>query len=274
MIFKVLGPLEVMGTVKTGSPVRRAILIAFLLRAGQSIGVAELSGLLWDTPPNSAVANIRTHLTGLRRDLDEAAPGLGARVKTYRGTQVGYGMQVTADELDLVSFTRAAQHGRSLLLRGLVDQAASVLEDAMALWRGPFGQDLPATRWFNAHAAGLNNARFHAYEGLFTARILANRTEMLSYEIESALAESPYRQRLWELLSAVHCIEGDAAGALTVIRRCQQLFAEDLGLDLPPSLGALRTAALSWDREQALRLVASGISAGDHIGTQSLSAAS
>lgn len=238
------------------SPVRRAILTAFLLRAGQSIGVAEFAELLWDDPPASATANIRSHLTGLRRDLDKAEPELSRRLKTNRGGQSGYGLQVESDEVDLPEFTRAARRGRTWLLRGELESAISSLEDATTLWRGPFGQDLPPTRWFNAHVAGLNNARFDAYQDLFTSRVLAGRTEMLGYRIESAVAEVPYRQRLWELLAAVHCINGDAAGALGVIQRCQRLFADDLGLGLPPGVEAMRAAALNWDREQARRLVA------------------
>ena len=258
MIFKILGPLEIQGRRQTGSPVRRAILTAFLLRHTQSIGVGELATLLWDSPPPSATANIRSHLTGLRRDLDEAVPGLGSRIKTYRGAQVSYGLQVAPEECDLTAFTRTTQIGRDLLLHGEADLAATTFEEALALWRGPFGADLPDTRWFSAHAAGLGGARFTAYENLFAACVMAHRTEMLSYRIETVLAEAPYRQRLWELLAAVHCIEGDAAGALDTIRRCQDLFAEDLGLDLPPKVGAMRTAALSWDRAQALRLLAVG----------------
>ncbi|WP_250007689.1 BTAD domain-containing putative transcriptional regulator [Actinoplanes sp. M2I2] len=259
MIFRILGPLEIHGVIRSGPPVRRALLTAFLLRGGQSIGIGELAALLWDNPPLSATANIRSHLTGLRRDLDDATPGLGRRITTYRGGQVSYRLSLSADECDLTCFTRMVRHGRSRLLQGDAEQAATVLEEALALWRGPFGGDLPDTRWFAAHAAGLNSARFLAYESLFSACLLANRTEMLAYRIETALAEAPYRQRLWELLAAVHCVEGDAAGALEAIRRCQDLFADDLGLDLPPNVDAMRMAALRWDPAEAVRLVATGM---------------
>jgi DNA-binding SARP family transcriptional activator len=256
MLFRILGPLEIHDRILAGSPVRRAILTALLLRTEQSIAIADLAGLLWDDPPSSATANIRSHLTGLRRDLDEAGAQLSRRLKTHRGAQSSYGLQVGPDEFDLPAFTRLAQRGRAHLLRGETAEAVAALESALGLWRGPFGQDLPSTRWFDAHVAGLNNARFDAYQDLFTACILANRTEMLPYRIESIVAEAPYRQRLWELLAAAHCIDGDAAGALNVIKRCQLLFADDLGLDLPPRVEAIRGAALSWDRNQALRLVA------------------
>ncbi|GEC07944.1 hypothetical protein SSP24_55990 [Streptomyces spinoverrucosus] len=219
------------------------------------MGVAELAELLWDEPPRSATANIRTHLAGLRRDLDRAEPGLSGMLRTIRGTQCGYGLRAGPDDVDLPKFTAAARRGRTQLLHGELCEAIDSFEEAIAMWHGPFGQDLPATRWFCAHVAGLNNVRVDAYQGLFTACILADRIELLSYRIESAIAEAPYRQRLWELLAAVHCINGDAVSALEVIKRCQVLLAEDLGLDLPPSIEAMRSAALTWDRDEALRLV-------------------
>ncbi|HET9654977.1 MAG TPA: BTAD domain-containing putative transcriptional regulator [Kineosporiaceae bacterium] len=256
MLFRILGPLQVNDTVQSGSPVRRAILTALLLRSGHAMRIGELTELLWDQPPTSAAANIRSHLTGLRRDLDQAAPGLSRRLTTHRGVQCSYGLRFAADEFDLSQFTETTRRGRSLLLQGDLPAAISTLEEAVSFWRGPFGQGLPLTRWFEAHIAGLNDARIQTHQDLFIASILAGRTEMLSHRIGALIAEAPYRQRLWELLAAVRCISGDAAGALEVIRRCQDLYADDLGLGLPPSLEEMRTAALRWDREQALRLVA------------------
>ncbi|GGW40071.1 AfsR/SARP family transcriptional regulator [Streptomyces caelestis] len=256
MLFRILGPLRVQGESEPFSPVRRAILTALLLKAGQPMGNAQLAELLWDEPPVSAVANIRSHITGLRRDLDRAVPGLSGRVRTHRGNQSGYMLDAAPEEVDLPTFLRDSRHGRNLLARGEADRAIDTLEEAVALWRGPFGQDLPATRWFDAHTAGLNKARLDAYQDLFTALVLAGRTEMLSYRIESLVAEAPYQQRLWLLLVGVHCIEGNAADALTVIKRCEKVFVDGLGLDLPPDVEAMRAAALSWDREQALRLIA------------------
>ncbi|WP_249416232.1 BTAD domain-containing putative transcriptional regulator [Streptomyces sp. TS71-3] len=238
------------------SPVRRAILTALLLRTGQPVGMTELSDLLWDSPPESAKANIRSHLTGLRRHLEMATPGLSRRIKTCRGAQSGYEIDASPDEVDLPKFALASRQGRSCLARGDIDGSVTVLEGALALWRGSFGQDLPMTRWFDAHSTGLRNARLDTYEDLFTALVLARRTEMLSYRIETVIAETPYRQRLWELLAAVYCVQGDSAGALSIIKRCRTVFVNDLGLDVPPSVEAMRNAALTWDGDEALRLVA------------------
>ncbi|MEV7423356.1 MULTISPECIES: AfsR/SARP family transcriptional regulator [unclassified Streptomyces] len=254
MLFRILGHLRVQEAVEVRSPTRRAILTALLLRSGHPIGMTELAELLWDDPPMSAGANIRSHFTGLRRDLDRAMPGLSHRIKTCRGIRSGYRIEAGPEEVDLPTFVQDSRQGRACLARGEVDRAIAVLEDALVLWRGPFGQDLPMTRWFDAHATGLSNGRLDTYEDLFTALLIAGRTEMLAYRIETVIAEAPYRQRLWELLAAVHCVQGDSAGALSVIKRCGTVLVEDLGLDVPPRIEAIRGAALTWDGDEALRL--------------------
>jgi DNA-binding SARP family transcriptional activator len=255
MLFRILGHLRVQEEVEVPSPIRRAILTALLLRSGHPIGMTELAELLWDDPPSSAKANIRSHFTGLRRDLDRALPGLSHRIKTCRGTQSGYRIEAGPEEVDLPTFVRASRQGRDCLARGEVDRAVAVFEEALALWRGPFGQDLPMTRWFDAHATGLRNGRLDTYEDLFTALLIAGRTDMLSYRIETIIAEAPHRQRLWELLAAVYCVRGDSAGALSVLQRCRTVLVEDLGIDVPPSVEAMRRAALTWDGDEAVRLV-------------------
>ncbi|MBB1260788.1 AfsR/SARP family transcriptional regulator [Streptomyces alkaliterrae] len=257
MLFRILGPVEIGRLQVVAAPTRTALLTALLLRAGQPVNVDELSEFLWDDPPASATANIRSHTTGVRRVLDSAVPGLSDRLRTHRGSRSGYTLCVDAEELDLHVFTLRARRGRNLLLRGEVDEAVVVLEEALALWRAPFGRGLPPTRWFDAHAAGINSARFDAYQDLFSALVLADRTtELLVYRIESVVAEAPYRQGLWELLAAAHSIHGDAAGALSAITRCRRLFADDLGLCLPPRVEAMQRAALAWNAEEARRLVA------------------
>ncbi|GHA98522.1 BTAD domain-containing putative transcriptional regulator [Streptomyces termitum] len=256
MLFRLLGPVRIAGGAEIQSAARRALLTALLLRRGQFVGMGELTELLWDEPPSSAVANIRSHLTGLRRGLDSARPGLSERLTTSRGAETGYALTVDAAELDLARFLELARRGRELLAAGDHQTAVDVLDEALALWRGPFGQRLPATRWFHAHTVGLGNTRFEACQDFFTASLLSHRTEMLAYRIETVLAEAPYRQKLWQLLAATYCAQGDVAGALGVVGRCQAVFADELGLDVPPGVEAIRAAALSWDTDRAHRLVA------------------
>ncbi|WP_223206307.1 AfsR/SARP family transcriptional regulator [Streptomyces xanthii] len=256
MLFRLLGPVRIAGATEMQSSTRRALLTALLLRRGQFMGMDELVELLWPAPPSSAVANLRSHLTGLRRSLDSAQPGLSKRLTTSRGADTGYALRVDADEIDLSRFLRLARQGRELLAAGQHQRAVGALGEALALWRGPFGQRLPATRWFHAHTLGLNNTRLEACQNYFAACLLTQRTEMLPYRIETVLAGAPHRQRLWQLLAASYCAQGDVPGALGVIERCRTVFAEDLGLDVPPGVEAIRAAALTWDTARAHRLVA------------------
>lgn len=256
MLFRLLGPVSVAGGPEMQSGARRALLTALLLRRGRFVGMAELTELLWTTPPGSALANLRSHLTALRRCLESAQPGLSGRLTTSRGAETGYALRVDPAEIDLSRFLQLARQGRELLAVGQQQRAVGVLGEALALWRGPFGQGLPETRWFHAHTMGLNNTRLEACQDYFAACLLTRRTEMLSYRIETVLAGAPHRQRLWQLLAATHCAQGDVPGALGVVERCRTVFAEELGLDVPPGVEAVRAAALSWDTARAHRLVA------------------
>ncbi|MGL5860724.1 MAG: AfsR/SARP family transcriptional regulator [Phycicoccus sp.] len=245
-MFEVLGPLRVNG--KAGPIPRhpRALLTALVLSQGTSISRSQIVDVLWERPPASAGPNVRNGIAALRRYLE--AIGMLNRIQTV---PEGYLLAMEPDELDLHRFTGLASRGKSLLNRADFDGAVALLSEATALWRGPFGQDLPETRWFRSHAAGLISAQMSATEDLFTALFLAEDCAILSYRIEAILAESPYRQRLWELLVASHCSVGDAVSALAAVRRCQVVYAEDLGLDLPPTLRELERVALNWETRMA-----------------------
>jgi DNA-binding SARP family transcriptional activator len=233
---------------------RRALLTSLLLQAGQFVSARQLRDMLWDEPPPSAPANLRSHFTGLRGDLDRAEAGLHGRIETLRERGGGYRVRVHNGELDLHTFTAAARRGRAALLQGRLDTAIEALEAATHTWDGPFGEGLPQTRWFTAHCAGINSARLTAYQDLYACYVLAGRHDN-AYQIERTIADGPYRERLWELLVAVHFLGGDPASALAAVSRCRRTFSEHLGLDAPPGIFLLQKAVLNWDADEVHRLI-------------------
>jgi DNA-binding SARP family transcriptional activator len=257
----VLGPLRVTAEGldhRPGSPTRRAILTALLLQAGRAIGAEEFQELLWDEPPPSAAANIRSYIAGVRADLAGWATGLQQRLHTLHGGG-GYRMWLQPEELDLQAFTRLAGQGRAEFLAGRLDGAVAALTAARQLWQGPFGGGLPGTRWFMSQAAALNNARIDSLQDLYAAQILTGADPlMIAYDIERTIAEAPYRERLWLLLAGTQYLNNDVANSLQAVRRCRTLLADDLGIHLPPEILALQSAILGWDSDQVRRLIATG----------------
>ncbi len=127
--FRVLGPLEVSreGTaVGISRPKQRLLLALLLLRANEVVPVDALVEALWQ---RSIPETAGTALHGLVSQLRKL---LGSGRLTTRAP--GYCLQVAADELDLFEFERLAGEAR----RSVAPQERRrLLEDALALWRGP-----------------------------------------------------------------------------------------------------------------------------------------
>src|SRR5262249_41384077 len=134
MEFRVLGPLEAR---HEGRPVaisgsrQRALLAVLGLHAGEGGSADRLLDLLWGAdPPAGGTATLRVRISQLRRSL---APGGDAIVTRAPG----YLLRVEDERLDLRRFERLAREGEVALARGDAQQAASALEQALALWYGP-----------------------------------------------------------------------------------------------------------------------------------------
>ena len=99
----------------------------------------ELTGLLWDDPPPSAVKTVRAHVSRLRAGLGRA--GLDATIE--RDGRVGYRLAIDADQTDVGRVAALRARARALLADGRPDGAAILLAQARTLWRGD--PELPDT---------------------------------------------------------------------------------------------------------------------------------
>src|SRR4029453_13255590 len=92
---------------------------------------------LWGhDPPDSAAGTLQSYVSRLRRVL---VPG-GARgeaAKVLAWDSPGYKLVVGATALDAHRFESLADQGRGLLLAGDYESARGLLQEALALWRGP-----------------------------------------------------------------------------------------------------------------------------------------
>src|ERR1044072_4047616 len=145
MRFGILGPLDIRtddGTpIDPGGPRPRALLTLLLLHAGRTVSVECLTdGPHGAEPPAGAANALQSQISRLRRRLAPHAE--------IEATPAGYRLAVpAADTTDAHRFEERAVSGRAALTAGDHRQAAAVLRDALALWRGPALPDLP-----DAHA--------------------------------------------------------------------------------------------------------------------------
>jgi hypothetical protein len=102
-----------------------------------------------DAPP-SAVKTVQVHVSRLRKALGEA--------EIVATTPAGYRLRVLPGELDAERFARLVDEGRRALTAGQAEEAATVLRDALTLWRRVRPRASPARparrSWPSTHAPG------------------------------------------------------------------------------------------------------------------------
>ena len=155
MRFGVLGAVRAYAA--DGSPIplgdrQRALLAALLARSGRIVPADLLAELIWgEAPPADPAAALHSQVSRLRRALPDA------RIETE---PPGYVLRVDTDEVDAGRFDRLVEAAAG----AGADEAAGLLEEALALWRGPAYAGLADTEIARLEAIRLGEARLHATE--------------------------------------------------------------------------------------------------------------
>ncbi|NUR67127.1 MAG: AfsR family transcriptional regulator, partial [Streptomyces sp.] len=146
--YRILGTTQALRSDGTPLPVGgarlRALLTVLALRPGRTVTVGLLVAEVWDgDPPADAPAALQALVGRLRRALGADA------VASVDG---GYRLVAAPDDIDLHRFDRLTGEGARALADDDPAKAAGVLDDALALWRGPALADLPdrtaeSARW-------------------------------------------------------------------------------------------------------------------------------
>ena len=256
MEFRILGPVEVF----RGGPGRplgrdpRTGRARTAARLGQPGGLGRASGRgpLGREPPERAVHSLQVYVSRLRKALREAG-GDGIVV-----TQPpGYLANVSLESLDAARFEALVAESRRQGDAGALEEAAAMLREALALWRGPALADVADGPFALAEAARLEEARLTALEERVDAELACGRHAELTAELDSLTRAHPLRERLWgqRMLALYRC--GRQVEALRVYRELRKLLAEDVGLQPGPALSALETAILQQSSQLDWRPVAS-----------------
>ncbi len=226
-------------------------LLAFLaLRANQFVSGSQLRAALWRTPPASASSNLRTYVASVRRCLDTADPQLRDRLSLVRGR--GYRLSGDPAEFDHLVFRHLARDGRQRLETGDAQGAVDLLTRALAMWRGPAGEDVPPDSLVREQLQALNESRIMVEEDLAEARLLLGVDCHLVSDLQMHISQHPLRERPYALLIRALYLSGNPASALEVYGRVRRLLAARLGTDPGPELQRVHRAVLQHD-DEALR---------------------
>ncbi|MFJ9561518.1 BTAD domain-containing putative transcriptional regulator [Streptomyces fuscichromogenes] len=242
--YAILGTTQALRPDGTAVPVGgarlRALLTVLALRPGRPVSAGLLVDEVWgDEPPADASGALQALVGRLRRALGADA------IESADG---GYRLAAAPDDIDLHRFERLTGEG----LRALADadpaKAAAVLDDALALWRGPALADLPDR---TAEAARVDVRRLDALRARHTAALALGQAEQSLPELTALCDAHPLDEPLQTLrLRALHRT-GRTAEALAAYDDVRHLLADRLGSDPGSELRALHAELLDPAAEPA-----------------------
>ena len=250
MDFSVLGPLRVIargGPLEVPGAKERTLLAHLLSRGGRMVPASELAESLWgDSPPRSAAKSLQNYVLRLRNALepDRAATPGGPRLLVTDGG--GYRLAIEPTQLDAERFAQLVAVGRDALAQARPAAAASTLDEALRLWRGPAYAGFEDTAFGRSEARRLSELRWSATEDLWTAHVSDGRVDAVP-DLERLVAEEPLRERLWVLLVLSLYRAGRQGAALDAWTRARDVLVAELGVEPGPELREVHRRVLAQD---------------------------
>jgi YVTN family beta-propeller protein len=239
--FRLLGPVEASRNghkLELGARKPRALIALLLLNANRIVPTERLIDGLWgDSPPETARSALQVYVATLRK-------ALGPDGTLLRTEPPGYVLDVGEGALDVERFdTLCAQ------ARAAPDAAhkAALLHEALAMWRDPTLGELQGEPFAAAAVARLEELRLGAIEDRLDADLALGRHRRVVAELETLVAEHPYRERLRAQLMVALYRSGRQSEALDAYQKARRTFLDDLGLEPGHDLRELQARILQQD---------------------------
>jgi predicted ATPase/DNA-binding SARP family transcriptional activator len=238
--IRLLGPFEVLrgGTLAdVGGSKRQALLAMLALRNGRVVAVDALVDGLWGEDLPAAPRNaLHHHIARLRAALGETS---------IAGSPDGYAL--TGARVDAIRFEELLAETRAARREDDLPAAADAVAAALELWRGAPLQGLTDAAWFSTEAGRLEALHVDALEEQFEVALALGEHRELTPALRSAVADSPFRERLWGQLMLALYRSGRQADALETFQESRRVLADELGLEPGPDLRRLQEAILAHD---------------------------
>ncbi|MFD8382863.1 BTAD domain-containing putative transcriptional regulator [Streptomyces sp. NPDC059679] len=219
--------------VALGGTRLRALLAVLALHPGRAHTTGALIEEIWDAdPPADGNGALQALVGRLRRALGKDA---------VRSVPGGYRLCADRDDVDLHRFERLVDEGARALDDGDPAKAAAVLDDALALWRGPALADLPGG---GSAAARAEARRLDARRCRIAADLALGRADQALPQLAELCAAHPLDEPLHALRIRALRDAGRPAEALTAYEAIRAEIADRLGADPGPALRALHAELL------------------------------
>jgi 40-residue YVTN family beta-propeller repeat len=251
MKISVLGPLRVTiaGRVVPLPAKQRTLLAILAFQPTRTVSTDRLIGALWgeDASP-TAIKTLQSHVFQLRRLL---APDAGA--DEYGPTIVtegrGYRLSIDPMAIDARAFERLLEQGR-VASTADPQRAFGLLQEALALWRGPGVAEVGDEPLATAEIERLGELRASAFDEFIQIRLALADYDGAIPELRRELSESPFREQLWASLMVALVRSGRKAEALLAYRDAKTALRREL--DVEPSHELQELAARIRDGDTSL----------------------
>ncbi|NJQ13682.1 AfsR/SARP family transcriptional regulator [Streptomyces bohaiensis] len=232
MKINLLGPMEVTDDgvqLRIPGEKLRAVLAALALSVRRSVSRSELIDELWgETPPNSAGNSLHGHIARLRRVL-VAHGGRSELRDVIRTSPTGYVLDLAPENVDVSRLFRLVARADAAAAHD-PRTAVDLLNEALALWRGPALVDAGNGMICQVAYTQLEEVRLGAYERLFDIRLRLDQARAVIPDLELLHARYPLHERFCEQLITALYLSGRQADALNTYHRTRDYLSQHLGL--------------------------------------------
>jgi DNA-binding SARP family transcriptional activator len=245
--FRILGPLEVVregGALELGAGKRRALLAVLLLHANEIVSADHLIDDLWgERAPSTAAKIVQGYVSQLRKLFENGGSGL------LLTRSPGYVLSLGEGQLDAARFTSLAAEGHAALAADAAQDAATLLREALALWRGPALAEFAFDSFAQDEIARLDELCLATLEDRIDADLCLGRHDELVAELQTLVARHPLRERFRAQLMTALYRGGRQAEALQAYQAARVVLREELGLEPSRGLQDIEQAILRQDPE-------------------------
>jgi DNA-binding SARP family transcriptional activator len=144
---------------------------------------------------------------------------------------LGYQLNVDDADVDVGRFLQENAEGVRAAAARRFEEASRYLAAALGEWRGPVLEDLRQYEFIEAFAVAFTEDKIAAHTARAQAEIACGRADSVIGELETLVAEHPFREPLWAQLMTAYYIVGRQSDALDAYARLKATLADDLGID-------------------------------------------
>ncbi len=236
-MIRVLGPVDIAAAEESftvGGRQSRALLAALVIGVGHAVSIDHLYEVLWgDHPPESAENTLQSYISHLRGLLGD---------DVIAHVDHSYELNAEVEEVDALLFDSLLT--QASMSKDEPETCRTLCREALHLWRGrPFG-DLADDEPFRLEAYRLDELRLATMELSVEADLALGNHRLVVGELEAAVTEHPYRERLWFLL--IQALAG-CGRRVEAMRECARLRATlgDVGVEASKELETMEKKILS-----------------------------